>query len=888
MAKMRNIIRSSAEYTESFSGFRGIAPEGDNTVKSRLGYCENVYRDYEGDNPAAITSVPGYRRAIDFESRVQDIFRHFDRLAVHSGSILYVLSDADDGTAGRIPLGALAGKIQTTFPFEEYTYILGGSSISRIHKDASLELTIQKSPTPYRPILYLNGVAFESRNLLTDGATEEYDIIDGRENAMESESLRYSILDANALTCAVSGADSTLQGEVDVPGFKRIGGVLYRVEEISDKAFINNQSITSVRIGEGVRRIGKMAFYGCSALERVSTPASLHFIDDAAFNSCISLSEVYLRSGLSRIGSAAFSASLNLSLMHYEGNATEYENIDGIEGLGAAEKLFTSVDESTRICLPIMSKFESIDLIEIDGKPVEAEIKYKNGIPVGIILTPSKHWEYNGSRVSIHGTLPELLSSFNGSDEVGEISGRGIIEGCTISALYDGRVFLSGNPLLPATVFYCSRTRDGTLSPLYFGEHNYFNDGSKSIGVSALLSVGDGIYVFKKENDPMGSIFYHRAEDTGIDVLPRIYPIHEAFSGDSCLGASITSPDAPLFLSPRGLSAIEKESTNLEKSINTRSSNIISRLLGEELSRVQIFNWMGYIALCVGAKIYLADTRATFVGRNGNTEYEWFIINGVGAYSGKSQIYRYASYVTDPVLNLRTDAPDQIVKSEVLSYVKEGKTYYFTYENKTQYAVYPTEEYTYSDFAEAERFATVKDRLYFKAERSVFVFNNDRRSIPLSAEYLKKMGLTEAEYRELYGRRLYPSLYNFDGIAPRYVIRTVRTDCGVPHLTKNSVKGSLTIKLGRLTDALPSCKVTTDKGSFSEFVKIGGGCICFTDLDFSRLSLTPEADQTVSVAEKEKDWVEKDIVIYSEGTSSPISVHGITFRYKIKGRIKHT
>ena len=883
MAKMRNIIKSTAEYTESFAGFRGIAPEGDNSVHTRLAHCENVYRDYESDTPSALTSVPGYRRVAELQGEIEELFEHFGRIGMQSDGKVYLADSEGDVTC----VGEIPGRVRASFPFEEYTYLLDGIKISRIRKEAKSDDGIDVSPEPYVPILYRNGSEFEARNLLTDMGIEEFDIVDGREYAIESDHLRYVILDPDGFTCAVCGADPGLSGEVSIPGSKRIGGVNYRVEEISDKAFYENESITAVRIGDGVRRVGKMAFYGCSSIKWVSTPSSLYQIDDAAFNSCISLSEIYLRTGLIQIGNAAFAASLNLKTVHYEGNAEEMSRIDGVEMLGAADRVYTSVDDSLSLYLSLCSKFESIEAVYAGEKAIDFDVMTENGAPVGIKIDLAKHWQHNGDCISVRGALCELRSDFNGSDEPGQISARGVIEGCTLAALYDGRVFLSGNPGLPATVFYCSRTRDGAISPLYFGEHNYFNDGSKDSPISAILSVGNGIYVFKGERDPMGSIFLHKGEDTGIDILPRIYPVYEAYSGELCLGGAIASADAPLFISPRGLCAIEKEGTNLERGITTRSSNVISRLLGDGLSGARIFNWMGYIAICRGERIYLADTRATFRGRNGNTEYEWFIIDGVGEYLDKRKIYRYSSNAPHEILSVKKGCDDEIVRETVHSHTRDGVTYYFTVDDKL-YAVYPTEEYEHSGLRAATVYRTVGERLYFAAGGVLFVFNNDKRAKPPSDDYLDRMGITEEEYREIFGRRIHPALYNFDGIAPRYLIRTVRTDCGVPHLTKSSVKGSLCIKLGKSTGALPTVKVTTDKGNFSEFVKMGGRCVSFLDIDFGSLSLTPEMDVTVAVSEKEKDWIEKDIIIYSKAPSSPISVHGLSFRYRIKGRIKHT
>jgi hypothetical protein len=43
---------------------------------------------------------------------------------------------------------------------------------------------------------------------------------------------------------------------------------------------------------------------------------------------------------------------------------------------------------------------------------------------------------------------------------------------------------------------------------------------------------------------------------------------------------------------------------------------------------------------------------------------------------------------------------------------------------------------------------------------------------------------------------------------------------------------------------------------------------------------------TIPINEKEKNWIEKQINIYSDGYNAPIGICSITYRYTIKGRIK--
>ena len=49
-----------------------------------------------------------------------------------------------------------------------------------------------------------------------------------------------------------------------------IGGVSFQVIEISAKAMQKDKKLTSITIGENIRKIGKNAFYGCSRLKKIT------------------------------------------------------------------------------------------------------------------------------------------------------------------------------------------------------------------------------------------------------------------------------------------------------------------------------------------------------------------------------------------------------------------------------------------------------------------------------------------------------------------------------------------------------------------------------------------------------------------------------------------
>ena len=70
---------------------------------------------------------------------------------------------------------------------------------------------------------------------------------------------------------------------VEYTGKKRAVTIPATVEEIFDRAFENNELITSVAIEEGVQVIGKRAFANCSCLAKITIPASCATVFEDAF-----------------------------------------------------------------------------------------------------------------------------------------------------------------------------------------------------------------------------------------------------------------------------------------------------------------------------------------------------------------------------------------------------------------------------------------------------------------------------------------------------------------------------------------------------------------------------------------------------------------------------
>ena len=82
--------------------------------------------------------------------------------------------------------------------------------------------------------------------------------------------------------------------KVTIPASVNIKGTYYRVTEIEAKAFSGNKKITSVEIGENVKKIGNNAFNGCSALKKVTFKAgNVTTIGKTAFSGINKKATVY-------------------------------------------------------------------------------------------------------------------------------------------------------------------------------------------------------------------------------------------------------------------------------------------------------------------------------------------------------------------------------------------------------------------------------------------------------------------------------------------------------------------------------------------------------------------------------------------------------------------
>ncbi len=891
--------KSGTEYSRCYTAMRGVDFSGDGSRISgnRFSRLTNMWRDYDGVGAALTESVPGFRKILSLGKRIYGLHRQrageTDYLLVHAGTLLYrfPVAERDTLTTPRA-IATLAAHKSVSFPSGSCLFILDGTNMLRVSESGEAKIVGDGvgQYSPYVPTTYINGEAYEQRNLLTCKFKERYSVGSPSLFAYGSPGLLYNIIDEEAGYCELSGLGRASGGVIYVPYFTTIRGRTYRVTHVAKDAFSGLTPVTEVRMSAGVLTVGEKAFSGCPNLTTVYLPEELYEIGDEAFRNCTSLTVIHFGKKLAKIGADAFTGCPAMTI-HYAYGMAEYEKIEGAPSSTDHQIDTYTWSPSLTMYLPLCEPASSIS-VSIDGLTDYTVTTVTEGSHIaGLLLALNNRNFMKNREVSITGTLSasEYSESAAGTNFLSEGSfsdgGASAISRCLAAEVFDGRVFLSGNPAFPNTVFYSARGNTGQNDPTYFGVLNYFNDGVGAYPTKALLSTGDALVVFKKGDDGGGSIYYHTPKETGIDLLPKIYPTSYIHAGISACGGAISFFDDPLFVSETGISALSKQTLNLARSIVCRSHAVNAKLLTEDLSSVVLDVFCGYLVAAVGGRVYLADSRATYRHETGGTEYEWYYLSGIGTYTGDTRVYRYAPTAREGYLAYPT--PDAPVTDTVYSVTEEdGETVYFTGSGEDRFEVYPTEEFTGGTYHPAVAFRSIDELLFFGTENGdICVFNTDKRGVP--PERIKNGSDFDADaYKARYSRVIHPDFYDFDRHAPHYELMTALDDCGIPHLAKDMVKNSLVLKCQSYASSRLSLSVATDRELLREEAILPASFLSFSDVDFSALALSENDTFTVPLALRTRRFTEQQIAVTSDASRSPFGIYTIAYRFRVRGRIR--
>lgn len=190
------------------------------------------------------------------------------------------------------------------------------------------------------------------------------------------------------------------------------------------------------------------------------------------------------------------------------------------------------------------------------------------------------------------------------------------IKKCTLLAVFDNRVFFSGNQDYPNVIFHSSLD-----NPRYVSDLDFYNEGLDLSPVKALIPGNNAIWVCKEKSQANTAIFYHNP--TTDAEYGTVYPSTHSSISTGCATTGINFNDDIIFFSENGMEAITGDITT-EQVLAHRSSFVDNKLLNEEEYKNMILaEWQGYLLVFCGNKVYVADSRQKSYNINHN-EYEWY------------------------------------------------------------------------------------------------------------------------------------------------------------------------------------------------------------------------------------------------------------------------
>lgn len=167
----------------------------------------------------------------------------------------------------------------------------------------------------------------DSDGMLTvsgEGAMPDYDF----DYPWDGDAIRSIVIEEGITRVGVGAFSLCAQTSVEFPDSLR---------EIGTRAFSGSENLKSIDFGNGVRKIGEMAFYWCDGLTRVELPDSVEEIGPEAFSECGKLKSVRFGAGLETLDSSAFAECYAMTAFEADENNSNFKAVDGLLYDGAGE-----------------------------------------------------------------------------------------------------------------------------------------------------------------------------------------------------------------------------------------------------------------------------------------------------------------------------------------------------------------------------------------------------------------------------------------------------------------------------------------------------------------------------------------------------------------------
>lgn len=827
----KNLNTNRNEYNSYYGDFRGVDFSNDHTQvhNNRFAYLCNMYKDYRSKQGVAVETIPGYRMGFsvgsDGEDEIYAIHRLGEFVFVHCGSYLYHWVDYPTSCGVEHSAWVKLGD-------PVGTQIINGINTFQIN---------------------LLDIANANGGELKAGAT-----IVSAKYATGETMLIPTAKDNNVfeVSCSCKKGDMVHVTYVESMPVKIKGVGLSRRGSVS-----MTQGTEMLIMQEGEPGVDPVIYY-IKIEERTKEIYAAKFDPNDEFQATIPKTHV-----------GAIPDGVNADI------GEEYQQINLLSPF--FENTFFGT-ESNEQKLRLAFHAKSIVSVLVSGQVGGI---YNSYLEAG---SNPNQYEYDDvtNTVTIHGSsnLRTVITIRARREEELNFAFGGVTN-YTIPCIHDDRIFLSGNKYHPNKIIFSKQFKTSSILPLYFGEDDYVSAGANG-SVSGIIPVGNALAVFKKNTEEDASVCLFEKLVTQLDVVSVTYQKKQGINGVECYGACVNFRDDPVFLTKNGLDALGSISISYERALEHRSSLVDVMLCGMDLKKAFMTEYDGYLAVFVNGSVFLADSRQRYTDNNGTIQYEWYYLEDIGWYKGQYEAFRYATDsdftgVTTGEYNLElapeeqrgtiANATEDIKVHSVATqdgYGTVGVVFYVLMtdaEGKTHaYICESTSAYIGGTFVPASGAKSIGDTLVFSAGNKIFQFNFDKRQ---NGEFESKW-------------------YTFNGRTIVSGCATKMDNCGIPHLTKSTVKKSMVAKIKTLPRSTIKVKVRTNRNPYEQIERISNAAFSFDAMEFDDFTFSLDDSGLFCIKEKEKKWVEKQIYLYSDEHMRPFAIFYLASRYTIAGRFK--
>ncbi len=872
-------------YNRYYGDFRGVDFSSDHTQvhEQRLAYMVNMFRDYQSGQGQAIETIAGFRRRIELPE-ASEIYGIFD----------FVHKD-DEGN--------------------EVTDVLihAGTKLYRwANYPNTVNVVLTDTIEVPAPTSSVNGT-HTFKQTLPDNIIEVVAL-----TTISGDSLALT-MSYNAETHELSYASSTLaEGDRLIISYKE--GLITAQDALFSG--MNERKSMSFAFNNRLYLIdGKnYLYYDGATVKNVLTgayiPTTYINIIPSGPNADIG-TEYEQRNMLQPKFKHTFIA--NGETKDFYLNENLLDEVSEVKVYGAVKQAGTdyTVDLANGIIKFTTAPVKPQEAVQVAGENGAADVMYPE-FYAGIEVTAKKTY------TSVSGVTEETENIAS------------LITECTIAAIYDNRVFLSGNPSFPNHVFYCSRNLTGFVDPSYFGVLNYMQDGVGISPITGMVVVAETLMVLKGDTQQDGLTYFHTAMDSGNDIQPRVYPSQQGLSGSGCLGACINFLDDPVFVSRLGVEGVGQLSVRYERAVEHRSSLIDAKLVNMNLETAVLEEWNGYLLLLVDGCIFMADSRQRYTHDIGVPQYEWYFLEGIGVYDGQYPEYTYSRSMFEELEGAKvhyctackkgakycTCSTDEniievpLLLANAVYYADTNETKDLTgtavnapddsgeattevfdegvavqigdesYSLGVYFTVHEVYDFFTGELAGYEAYlcegkGNQIGGVFHKATTVKSMFNNiffgTENGVICSFNFDKRN--ERGEIPQQY--------YSFDGRTIYSGCATKMDCCDIPHLTKSTISKSTVIKTKSFSSSAAKIKVRTNRRVYEQLARINSSLFSFDSMDFTDFTFNTTEQSLFSIREKEKRWVEKQYYIYSDEYQKPFSLYYVSYRYRVVGRLKN-